>query len=405
MTTPTRIAVINRFAPPDRAVTGLAALELAELLQDALPGAQVRLFATTAVYGGKPGSFDKLAVGIERLPAASIGSGNAARLAESLVDGFRLARSATRWADLVISLTDPPLLALWLGILRRLRRKPVRWAEWTMDLYPEAFPAAGLIRPDHPVMQALTRLTALLPPDLYVALGEGQRRAILATRCADRPSLVLPCGIVPKRRALETAPAWRAGERRVVLAYAGNVGEAHCAEALARLVRLGDPAHHAFVLSLYGSKAAAVRRELQELPNVTFVNGLSQEDLQHADVHVAALLPAWSHVCVPSKAVSSVCMERPILFLGEQDSDTWNLAAAAGWCVRVNGRGEADELGLQRALREMRSPSLLRERTAAAANLGDRLRRQKMNAIDALATWCAAPAVATHAMPAFAEAA
>ena len=45
----------------------------------------------------------------------------------------------------LITLTDPPLLNYWVARLCRRRRIP--WIYWSMDLYPEAFAAAGLAKP------------------------------------------------------------------------------------------------------------------------------------------------------------------------------------------------------------------------------------------------------------------
>src|SRR5207247_1702563 len=42
----TRIAIVNRFFPPDPAITGQSARELADFLRSRLPEARVRVYAT-----------------------------------------------------------------------------------------------------------------------------------------------------------------------------------------------------------------------------------------------------------------------------------------------------------------------------------------------------------------------
>jgi hypothetical protein len=387
MTSGPKIAIINRFAPPDPAITGASALELAEVLQEALPQAVVRLFATTSNYGSgvarstSPGT----RVDIHRLKGAR-GKQGIARLYASLLDGWRLANAATRWADIVISLTDPPLLASWLGGARLLRR--FRWAEWTMDMFPEAFAAAGMANARGLLVRGLRQQLSLSRPDLYLALGSRQRDAVLAWRKANEPSLVLPCGIVPPMAPETPAPPWKANEQRVILAYAGNIGEAHCAAALVRLVRLADPNRFAFVMALYGNQADYVKAALAETPHVTWTDRLNHTELVHADVHLASLRPEWSHVCVPSKAVSSICLGRPVLFIGARSSDTWDLTDGAGWCVPVVGKDDAEPETLQRVLLEVGDPAILAGRKRAATVRGDELRRLQRDAFQQLIGWC-----------------
>jgi hypothetical protein len=388
------IAVVNRFAPPDAAVTGRAAMELAQALQAALPQAAVRLYATTATYNeaAPPAPPVGPAVPIHRVPAAPGGAGRGtARLQAALGDGWRLAQAVTDWADVVISLTNPPLLNIWLGAARLRRR--FHWVEWTMDLYPEAFAGAGLVMGRNPLYRALSGLQRLARPDLRLALGAQQREALRAWRGARAPIHLLPCGIVPAGEAKDPVPAWKeAAGTRTVLAYAGHVGEEYCIEGLIRLVRMADPVRFAFVLALHGSGAAAARAALADAPHVLWVAHLRYEELLHADVHLASLRPEWSHVCVPPEAVSSLCLSRPVLFMGAPESDVWHLTHRAGWCVPALPGGDASSLELERALLEMLDEEILARRTTTARLRGDALRRLQAGTLEQLAAWCAATA-------------
>jgi hypothetical protein len=155
---------------------------------------------------------------------------------------------------------------------------------------------------------------------------------------------------------------------------------------------MADPARFALVLALYGSGAEAVRARLQDAPHVTWAERLGHDELLHADVHLASLRPEWSHVCVPSKAVSSICLGRPVLFVGAPESDVWHLTHRAGWCVTALPGGDADPDELARALAEIAEPELLARRTATARLRGDALRRLKAGTLEQLASWCAGAA-------------
>src|SRR5262245_52809461 len=105
-----RVAVVNRFCPPDPAITGQSAYELAEHIAATIPNAEVSVYATEAQYAGGRVETRGHCIQVHRIRSLYYGSRKMLRLVSSLFDGIRLARDATRHADIVISLTDPPLL-------------------------------------------------------------------------------------------------------------------------------------------------------------------------------------------------------------------------------------------------------------------------------------------------------
>src|SRR5690606_5273342 len=154
-----------------------------------------------------------LRIAVTRIRQTDFGSGRSARLAASLLDGLRLAGRAARWADTVISLTDPPLQGYWMG--RAARRHRVRWAEWTMDLYPEAFAAAGLAGGGNPLMRALAAAHRRRAPDLHICLGPAQLDHLRRARGTGGEAIVLPTGLFESEPL--DPPAWRHREERTVL--------------------------------------------------------------------------------------------------------------------------------------------------------------------------------------------
>jgi hypothetical protein len=48
---------------------------------------------------------------------------------------------------------------------------------------------------------------------------------------------------------------------------------------------------------------------------------------------LVSLLAKWTHIAVPSKAMSSVCAGGTILFCGSKEADTWALLQEAGWHI------------------------------------------------------------------------
>lgn len=363
------LALLNRFLPPAPGVTGELLFGLAAALARRLPELRFEAIGTDLGYGrptaAPPGP--PLA-GVTRLRSLQRRGWSPVRPLATAVDGWRMARRA-RAADIVLSLTDPPLLNRWLAHGLGGRQ---HWIEWTMDLYPDAFRAA-LGQTPRPRPHGGRR------PDLRLCLGPGQADYLARDGLPPVPHLLMPAGVRPAPR--HPAPARRDGPVRLV--YAGNLGRAHPAGALLRLAALLDEGFR-LTLSPYGSGAARLRHEMAGHPRIDWAEGpLSDAVLDAADVHVAALGLAWTHLCVPSKAISALCRGKPVLFFGSPDSDVCHWAGAAGWPV-------GDDTSLAQALRHIADPDARAAARAAAIAAGDRLRQVERHSLDALAHGLAA---------------
>ena len=56
-------------------------------------------------------------------------------------------------------------------------------------------------------------------------------------------------------------------------------------------------------------------------------------DMQYIDICVASLLPAWNHVCVPSKVVSAICSGLPVLYNADKESEGACMFPDAIWLL------------------------------------------------------------------------
>ena len=362
-----RLAIVNAFYPPDLAFTGVSASRLVDQLRAAMPELEVSVFATDQAYRG--GSVS-VAHGhhVERIHASYRGANRLLRLIGSLWDGWRLARRACRAADMVIAMTDPPLLGLWVSLAARSRG--VRWVEWTMDLFPEAFVAAGLVPADGALYRGLMFAVRHCLPERYLCLGPLQHEFLCASRQEDVPWFNLPCG----SSAIEFAPPpeWKQ-PGKVTLAYVGNLGEAHSADVVAAIVRRADPARTHFVFAPYGAKRERLRELTRGCESITWRDHLPPAELAHADVHIVSLSGKWSHICVPSKAATAMGMGRPILFAGLAATDVWREFGTAGWLVPERAGGSYDSSDIDRALSAIARPGELAAKTAQAEILGRQL--------------------------------
>ncbi len=380
-TRPLRIAILNRFAPPDGAPTAIAAAELARDLAAALPRAEIALYASRASYGAAPVAGPDFPT--HRVASLYAGKWPPARLIASLLEGRALASRAAREADLVISLTDPPLLSLWTAAA--CRRWNRRWIEWTHDRYPEFFAAAGLVSERHPLYRLLARRDAGLRPDAVIGLGAGQLAHLAARRGPLPPALILPVGLTPLPAGPPPFVPPPAPDTPLTLAYAGNLGEAHDPAALAAIVGRADPARFRFDFAVSGRHAAGLRRRLDSHPAVRWHERLATADLAAAAAHLVSLSRRATHLCVPSKAVSAICLGRPLLFAGSAEADIWRDLGAAGWLIAERPDGTFSPAAIDAALAALADPAERERRAAAARGLATALHRRRAEAVAALA--------------------
>lgn len=324
-----KIAIVNRYFPPSKASTGDLAREFAEKMGRLFPQDQLIIIATDAEYKG--GWSDGKTIPTEVLRTSSYydGSSQVLRFVSGLIEGRQLAKKAFQEADVVLSMTNPPLVNLWMG--REANRTSKPFIEWTLDLYPLALHTSNNLSSQHPLYRWFKSQVASYPPDYHLFLGEGQRQKVQETLGYSRPYSIYPCGY-KKVEASSERPSWKQeyGQDDIWIGYVGNIGEAHSLDALARFGRM-LPSHIHLVFSSYGAKSLMLKQELKKSPNIHWAEAIPDTELPHLDLQLVSLLPSWTHVSVPSKAVSSISMGIPIIFIGEKESDTWQMFGDAGW--------------------------------------------------------------------------
>lgn len=318
------IGIVTRFPPESRAITAADAAAFAGALAARAGGHRVRFFCASGAYDGahaKAGTHHGFEV--VRLEAGDPPKTGLRRLLDSLALGARLAWAA-RECDVVVAQTDPPLLGLWVGALARIRGIP--WVDWTMDLYPDAFVAAGLAAESSLPIRVLRRLERGLRPAATIALGEGQARYLRSIGRAGAEVVLLPCGVPAEERAAPSPQDAGAAPRTLRGTYAGNIGQAHDVERVVAAVRgLVDAGAHV-VVAPSGAKADALRAAVTGIERVELRQGLTHDELAAIDFHIVSLAASWTHVCVPSKGVTAASLGGHVLFLGDGDSDSARLA-------------------------------------------------------------------------------
>lgn len=202
-----------------------------------------------------------------------------------------------------------------------------------MDLYPDAFYSAKLVSRKNPLFQLTHRIVYHHASDFMIALGEQQYRYLSDRYKQEIPHTILPCGI----NAFETSgkqPWWREKYNdKIILCYAGNLGEAHDSRFLMELIDQLMPERFVMLLALYGAKAKEVLEMAKSRSGVEIVDYVTTNDLSHIDINVGSLLSTWNNVCVPSKVVSAICAGTPVLYNASQDSEGYKMFSDALWLI------------------------------------------------------------------------
>ncbi|MFH0880069.1 MAG: hypothetical protein V2A34_10190 [Lentisphaerota bacterium] len=335
-----RYLLINRFFGGEDVPTGRMLADVALFLR--CHGHDVCVLTSKDAYGSRSCHADFLDIKVRLLWTGGGVSRILSWLLFWLGSFFQVVFS--KW-DRCILLTDPPFLPCMARMATKVRSffvprtslNKIFW--WTMDLYPEALVADGMMVESSRKMSFLRGLNeyGLKGLDGVICLGPRQKQRLLkykAFQLDEAFSTVIPPWDL---RSLLCEPAranplierfgWQ--NKKVVL-YAGNMGRAHTyselLQAAAELERRGEDE---WVFAFFCRKNHRVQKlegKARGLKNVVISDYVASNEagflLQSAAVHVITMAAGWEGVVVPSKYFGLRSIRSPVLFIGPEDADT-----------------------------------------------------------------------------------
>ena len=395
-----KICFFNRSYWPDQAATGQLLTELAEDLV-ARHGCQVSVVAGRALHGreGRQGSLwpvsaeERRGVRILRANGTAFPRQRFAGRASNYLTYFASACAAS-WRlgrqDVVVSLTDPPILGL--AALRAARRAGARFVFVCEDVFPDV---TVLLEDFHneTVNRALDRINRYLlrEADAVVALGDRMKGRLVEEKGAD-PNRVhvihnwADCeAITPKPKDNAFARAHGLADR-FVLMHSGNVGLSQNLDVLVEAAeRLKS--RERLVVAIVGDGAR--RQPLQEtaarrgLTNIRFFPYQPKEQLDEsfatADAFLVSLKQGLEGYIVPSKVYGILASGRPFVAAVDPTCEA-AVIAREHHCGTIAQPGDPDALAL--------SIAALCDDPAGARAMGENARR---------AAWCYDRRVAVQA--------
>ena len=383
-----RALFINQYYWPDVSATAQLLADLAEYLVDR--EFEVDVLCSQGAYeasltngaGAPPLMESYRGVGIRRLaPWGKRSKSVASRL--SAYAGFHaqsmawVARHGHRY-DVIVTLTEPPLIGLHAVMGRRSLARPVKHVVWCMDLYTDCMFALDIVKESSPLGMSLETMNRieLKHADAVVALGECMRDRLVGKGVA--PDRVRTIGVWNRGEALWPTPAEDNRLRaehgladKFVVMYSGNAGRSHSFGAIQHAMStLRDDPVVRFLFVGGGRRSEEIDDyvDREKLTNVIklpyFPRSQLNDSLAMGDVHLVSLHERMSGVVVPSKLYGAFAVGRPVLYVGPSDSTVArNITEAdAGFALHND-----DGPGLVRAIRSLAASPAERARLGTNA--------------------------------------
>jgi glycosyltransferase involved in cell wall biosynthesis len=356
-----RVIFLNRFFVPDHSATSQLLADVATDL--AACGCDVHVVTSQQLYDNPkvrlPGHAFIKGVQVHRVATTHFGRG---RLVLRAIDylsfylsAWRTLQRLTRRNDVVVAMTDPPLISLIA--MRVAQRRGARLVNWLQDLYPEVATALNVPLLKGPVLRRVTALrdrslkaaaanvvVGKLMTDKIAARGVARDRIHFIANWSDDGTIV---PIATRDNLLRRQ--WGLNDKFIV-GYSGNLGRAHEFDTvLAAAEQLQGNSDIVFLCIGGGHQMQQLVRTANErgLTNLDFRDYQDQAVLQFSlsvpDVHWVSLKAQVEGLIVPSKIYGIAAAGRPILAICAKDGEIARLISQYH-CGVVVAPGDVDAL-------------------------------------------------------------
>lgn len=354
------VLLINRVYPPARGASGRVLRDLAREMARA--GWQVSVLTTgEKTFSEKDGGITVYRVRTGQNPKGFFG------YARILARLYFAAMGQARH-DLVVTLTDPPLL---VTIGRRFAKKRhCAHMHWCHDLYPDLFPSIGVNMPGF-LLKSLSRTArrSMNKSGKVIAVGRCMGKYLAHTGVETGRISVIPnwpdqeiVDVQRKTRSNDVrmkndVPNARPAEQlirdpspRFRILYAGNIGRAHpmntileAAEVLSvhpeiEFAFVGDGPNHDRLAS------ERARRGLQNVKLLPYQPASMLKDLMESgDLHLVSMRDDAAGLLVPCKFYSALAAARPTIYIGPDDTEIARIIKDYG-CGAIVPQGDGNRL-------------------------------------------------------------
>jgi glycosyltransferase involved in cell wall biosynthesis len=336
------VLFINRVYPPDRGATGRLVEDLSAALEKS--GWKVTILTT----GEKEGLEFSGNITVQRVKSAK----QYKTAFGYILSWFRLLFAALKVKkhDVVITLTDPPLL-IYIGRLLS-RTKNMHHVHWCQDLYPDLFKILNIKLPPF-FLNFLQRYSrrCMNKASNVVVVGQCMGKYLAATgvqtgkitMIANWADLEVVAPSSPKGKydyenmtvsgkSRRPEEMFRDDSPKFRVLYAGNIGRAHPMRSVieaASILSKHTEIEFVFVGDKHVHSILARERGKRALENIKFMPYQPIERLhdvmESGDVHLVTMRNDAKGMLVPCKFYSGLTVGRPTVFVGPADCEVGNI--------------------------------------------------------------------------------
>jgi glycosyltransferase involved in cell wall biosynthesis len=275
-----------------------------------------------------------------------------------------------RRGDIVISVTNPPLLPYLAAVACKMRGG--RFVLLVHDVYPEVLTRLKILRAGSLADRALNQACRWLyrAAERIVVLGRDMRD-LVESKLDKEPGRIV---LIPHWGDTDfIRPAPISGNRlleslgltgKFVVQYCGNIGRTHGIEDILAAAEIlsYDPSIHFLLIGWGAKKEWAIQRQAERgLSNLTILDPLPPEDLcdglNACSVSIISLTGGMAGISVPSRTYNVLASGKPILAVCDSDAELASVVREerVGWVIPP---GQPEELASY-LLEAKASPALL----------------------------------------------
>jgi glycosyltransferase involved in cell wall biosynthesis len=254
--------------------------------------------------------------------------------------------------DRVIQVTNPVFLILTTAILRKFKK--IKLEILVHDVYPENMIPAGMIKKDGFKYKILSFFfnKAFIQADRLIVLGDDMKQLMVSKTCEKvkvvdvipnwADDLICPDNNFDKSNYLKQDM-----ENKIVLGFAGNIGRVQGIEEFITIFKKNTNPN--LVLTIIGDGAIKSKIEAMieydKISNILLLGSKPRNEqlqfLNACDIGLVTLKQGMKGLGVPSKTYNIMAAGKPILFIGDMDSeiDCYIKKYNCGWSFEWNEDG------------------------------------------------------------------
>lgn len=280
--------------------------------------------------------------------------------------------------QVLFSGTNPIVTMLAISLLRKF--KAFRWVLLVHDVFPNNLVPAKILKKESILFRCLIALSKMMysAPDRLICIGRDMKR-LLAEKVGVKASAtfvpnwastdaIFPCPKLDNKILAEVG--WR---DNVVFQFFGNIGRLQGINNLLNAIELTQDVQARFIFIGDGSELAHVEKHISLINNTAgyqkayYYGRLNLADnivgLNACDIAFVSLANDMYGLGVPSKAYFSMAANKPILYVGDRESELAILLSEyeVGWFCEpdnpVKLASLMDEISLGYADKHILQPS------------------------------------------------